>query len=74
MFQPHVDAANADLHFKELMAGANGNSRIQFLIIEQPQGQNLWGPQPDETESRSMLLFYDSAGDSGENTSQITSQ
>jgi hypothetical protein len=60
--QRRIDAANADVHFKELMAGANGNSKIQFLVIEQQQGQNLWGPQPGETESRAMLVFYDSAG------------
>jgi hypothetical protein len=62
IFQHHVDAANTDLHIKELMAGANGNSKIQFFVIEQQQGQNLWGPQTGETESRAMLVFYDAAG------------
>src|SRR5688572_18028348 len=61
-FQRGVGATNSDLHFKELMAGANGDSRIQFLVIEQQEGQNLWGPQQGETESRAMLVFYDAVG------------
>jgi len=60
--QHGVNAAGADIQFKELMAGANGNSRIQFLVIRQQAGQNLWGPQAGESESRTMLVFYDSAG------------
>jgi hypothetical protein len=44
-FQGRVRATNHDLHIKEVMAGANGNSKIQFIVIEQEQsGQNLWGP------------------------------
>jgi IPT/TIG domain len=62
IFQPRADAADVDLQFKELMAGANGNSRIQFLIIQQQRGQNLWGPQAGETQSRAMLVFYNAAG------------
>jgi cytochrome c peroxidase len=62
MSQRPANAATADLQFKELMAGANGNSRIQFLVIQHQPGQNLWGPQPGEAESRAMLVFYDSAG------------
>src|SRR5438046_3259159 len=62
MFQRRVGAADAGLNIKELMAGANGNSRIQFLVIEQQQGQNLWGPQTGETESRTMLVFFDAVG------------
>src|SRR5262245_44593658 len=44
------------------MAGANGDSRVQFLIFQQQPGQNLWGPQTGETESRAMLVFYDATG------------
>jgi hypothetical protein len=29
-----VDAANPDFRIKELMVGANGDSRVQFLVIE----------------------------------------
>jgi IPT/TIG domain len=62
VFQTSVGAANSAFQFKELMAGANGNSRVQFIVIQQQLGQNLWGPQPGENESRDMLVFYDSAG------------
>src|SRR5689334_11161171 len=44
------------------MAGVNGNSKIQFIVIKQEGGGNLWGPQPGETQSRVMLVFFDGAG------------
>src|SRR3954470_9407362 len=56
-------AASQDVHIREVLAGANGASKVQFLIIEQAQsGQNLWGPQGAETQSRAMLVFYDATG------------
>src|ERR1051326_753601 len=61
-FQGRVRATNHDLHIKEVMAGANGNSKIQFIIIEQEQsGQNLWGPT-NGTQSAAMLVFFDATG------------
>src|SRR5206468_5219092 len=53
-------ATNLDVHIAEFMAGANGDSRIQFIVLAQEaSGQNLWGPQPGETQSRAMLVFFD---------------
>jgi cytochrome c peroxidase len=49
-------------HIQEIMAGANGNSKIQFVVIKQEGGGNLWGPQAGETQSRVMLQFFDVAG------------
>ena len=44
------------------MAGANGNSKIQFIIIEQEgSGQNRWGPR-FSTQSRAQLVFFDATG------------
>jgi len=57
-----VGATNSENHIQEIMAGANGNSKIQFIVIKQEGGGNLWGPQPGETQSRVMLLFFDATG------------
>lgn len=54
---------NHDVRLREIMAGANGDSRMQFIVIEQDgRGENLWGPQADEEHSRAELAFFDSAG------------
>src|SRR5215467_6701559 len=53
---------NAENHIQEIMAGVNGNSKIQFIVIQQEGGGNLWGPQAPETQSRAMLQFFDAAG------------
>jgi cytochrome c peroxidase len=53
---------NDENHIQEIMAGANGNSKIQFVVIKQEGGGNLWGPQAGETQSRVMLVFFDAAG------------
>ena len=55
-------ATNDENHIQEIMAGANGNSKIQFVVIKQEGGGNLWGPQAGETQSRVMLVFFDAAG------------
>jgi cytochrome c peroxidase len=55
-------ATNDENHIQEIMAGVNGNSKIQFIVIKQEGGGNLWGPQPGETQSRVMLVFFDAAG------------
>ena len=58
-----VRATNHDVHIKEVMAGANGNSKIQFIVIEREgPGQILWGPVTGEVQSRAMLVFFDAAG------------
>jgi hypothetical protein len=53
---------DAENHIQEIMAGVNGNSKIQFIVIKQEGGGNLWGPQTGETQSRVMLVFFDAAG------------
>src|SRR5215467_630417 len=55
-------ATNDENHIQEIMAGVNGNSKIQFIVIKQEGGGNLWGPQPGDTQSRVMLVFFDGAG------------
>src|SRR5215469_14704310 len=55
-------ATNDENHIQEIMAGVNGNSKIQFIVIKQEGGGNLWGPQGAETQSRVMLQFFDGAG------------
>ena len=55
-------ATNDENHIQEIMAGVNGNSRIQFIVIKQEGGGNLWGPQAGETQSRVMLVFFDATG------------
>jgi hypothetical protein len=55
-------ATNEQNHIQEIMAGVNGNSKIQFIVIKQEGGGNLWGPQAAETQSRVMLVFFDGAG------------
>jgi len=55
-------ATNDENHIQEIMAGVNGNSKIQFIVIKQEGGGNFWGPQPGETQSRVMLVFFDATG------------
>src|SRR5215813_9448003 len=55
-------ATNDENHIQEIMAGVNGNSKIQFIVIKQEGGGNSWGPQPGETQSRVMLVFFDATG------------
>jgi cytochrome c peroxidase len=55
-------ATNDENHIQEIMAGVNGNSKIQFIVLKQEGGGNLWGPQTGETQSRVMLVFFDAAG------------
>ena len=58
----HLRATNHQVHIHELMAGANGNSKIQFIVIEQEAfGQNQWGPT-NGLQSGAMLVFFDATG------------
>jgi hypothetical protein len=57
-----VGATNDETHIAEIMAGANGNSKIQFIVVRQEGGGQFWGPQFSETQSRSMLVFFDATG------------
>jgi cytochrome c peroxidase len=57
-----VQATNHEVHIDEVMAGANGNSKIQFIVLRQEEiGQNLWGPT-NGTQSAAMLVFFDATG------------
>src|SRR5437588_474337 len=55
-------ATNDENHIQEIMAGVNGNSKIQFIVIKQEGGGNSWGPQAGETQPRVMLVFFDATG------------
>jgi cytochrome c peroxidase len=58
-----VRATNDENHIQELMAGANGDSRIQFVVVKQEFAGNIWGPQFGEGgQSRVMLVFFDAKG------------
>ncbi len=60
---PIARASNHLVQIDEAMAGANGNSRIQFVEIKMCcAGQNLWGPQGNETTGRARLVFFDATG------------
>lgn len=50
---------NHIIRINEIMAGANGDSTIQFIEMEIDGGQHLWGPQGSETVGRAMLTFSD---------------
>lgn len=57
-----VAAASRDPFIEEIMAGVNGDSRAQFIVINQSAvGQNLWGPN-GAAQARGMLVFYDAGG------------
>ena len=61
--EAYLLATNHLVHITEVMVGANGNSKIQFMIVTQEfPFQNAWGPQGGETQSRAHLLFFDAAG------------
>ena len=62
LFPSRAVASDEQNHIQEIMAGANGNSKIQFVVIQQEGGGSLWGPQAGETQSRVMLQFFDAAG------------
>jgi cytochrome c peroxidase len=62
LFPSRAAATNDENHIQEIMAGINGNSKIQFIVIKQEGGGNSWGPQGSETQSRVMLVFFDAAG------------
>src|SRR5215813_1127122 len=62
LFSSRAVATNDENHIQEIMAGVNGNSKIQFIVIKQEGGGNSWGPQPGETQSRVMLVFFDATG------------
>ena len=54
---------NHFVQIDEVMAGANGNSAVQFVELRMCcVSQNKWGPQFGETEGRARLVFFDAIG------------
>ena len=62
LFPSRVGATNDETHLSEVMAGANGNSKIQFIVIRQEGGGNSWGPDRLPGQSEMMLQFFDATG------------
>jgi cytochrome c peroxidase len=68
----HAASASADAaRIAEILAGANGDARIQFIELDREHGLSCWGPQRPgspcfsgtvETHSRLRLVFFDAAG------------
>ncbi|HEX4999070.1 MAG TPA: choice-of-anchor D domain-containing protein [Terriglobia bacterium] len=54
--------AGNDVSIDELMVGANGDSRTQFIVLASAAEEKLWGPQGGETQSRMMIVFFDRFG------------
>jgi cytochrome c peroxidase len=58
-----VRATNHETRLDGVMAGANGDTNVQFIHMVVENGeQKAWGPQAGETESRAVLVFFDAAG------------
>src|SRR5881397_1992750 len=56
-------ATNHLIREDEVMAGLNGDPKIQFIQMTVSDGtQKSWGPQGNETSSRAMLVFFNGAG------------
>jgi hypothetical protein len=54
--------ASLAVNIEELMAGANGDSTIQFIVVRRHGAdQHRWGPG-SAAQSRAMLVFFDAAG------------
>ncbi len=64
LIQAHLcPAANDQVQIDEVLAGANGDSTIQFIELRFCcTDENLWGPQGAEPEGRARLVFYDATG------------
>jgi cytochrome c peroxidase len=57
-----TDTNHDGTQIHELMAGANGDSSIQFIVVGfANSSQTLWGPGFSNA-SRAMLVFFDAAG------------
>jgi cytochrome c peroxidase len=60
---PPVWAHNHLTRLNEILAGANGDSNVQFVeMIAGAEDQKQWGPQGAETVGRAQLVFYDANG------------
>jgi hypothetical protein len=58
-----ASATNHILRQDEVMAGLNGDPKVQFIeITVGGDDQKNWGPQGAETTSRAMLVFFNGNG------------
>jgi hypothetical protein len=58
-----ASATNHILRQDEVMAGLNGDPKVQFIeITVGGDDQKNWGPQGGETTSRAMLVFFNANG------------
>ena len=59
-------ADNALVRLNGIMAGLNGDSQVQYVVLEVADSDQLdWGPQPEDPAGfpgRTMLVFYDALG------------
>ena len=64
---PRQAAADNELvRINEIMAGLNGDSQVQYIVLEAAAGNQLeWGPQPGDpvgAPGRTMLVFHNALG------------
>jgi hypothetical protein len=61
-----VAADNALVRLSGILAGLNGNSQVQYVMLEVADSNQLdWGPQPEDplgAPGRTMLVFYNALG------------
>ncbi|VAW42962.1 hypothetical protein MNBD_CHLOROFLEXI01-2555 [hydrothermal vent metagenome] len=61
-----VSANNHLVRINELMAGMNGDSKVQYIVLEAANdSEKAWGPQagdPVGSPGRAMLVFYSAIG------------
>ena len=65
-FTQPAAADNQLVRLNEIMAGMNGNSKVQYVVLEVADGNQLeWGPQPGDpvgAPGRTMLVFHNANG------------
>ncbi|MCA9947303.1 MAG: hypothetical protein KC449_27680, partial [Anaerolineales bacterium] len=61
-----ASANNHLVRINEVMAGMNGNSKVQYIVLEtSDDSQKAWGPQTEDpagSPGRAMLVFYTALG------------
>ncbi len=61
-----ASADNALVRLNGIMAGLNGDSQVQYVVLEVANNNQLeWGPQPADppgSPGRTMLVFYNALG------------
>ncbi|GJM41992.1 MAG: hypothetical protein DHS20C20_22740 [Ardenticatenaceae bacterium] len=61
-----ASANNHLVRINELMAGMNGDSKVQYIVLEAADdSQKAWGPQAEDpagSPGRAMIVFYNAFG------------